>query len=305
MPTVSVIIPTFNRAGYIADAIQSAQAQDHCDVEIIVADDGSTDNTAEIVAQFAPRTVYMRLPHRGQPAATRNGGLCAARGEFVAFLDSDDLFLPGKLALQLAAFSAHPEAALVYANGYFFRDRPDEPLGYLLDGLPVPSGHIFAELLRGNFVFTPAVLVKRACLDVVGRFDERPDFFAVEDYDLWLRIAGQFPVVYTPGNVAAVRRHGKSISSDIAALRRRELRVLAKMDTLYPTLMSQYRDARHEAYARNHGAIAMAEFRQGHKRSGLFHTFKALRHTLPMPGLGRRAVIEWWIRRHLRERAMV
>ena len=297
---ISVIIPTYNRAAYIAEAIRSVQAQTFRGVEIIVADDGSTDNTAEIVAGFGDVVTYITLPHQGLPAATRNAGLRAARGEFVAFLDSDDLFLTNKLVLQLAAFEAHPEAGLIYSNGHFFRDDPGQPTGYVLDGLPTPSGDVFPELLRGNFMSTPIVLVRHACLDTVGMYDERPDFFAVEDYDLWLRIAAQFPVIYAHGNVAAIRRHQQSISRDVAILRGRVLLVLTKMDALYPHLMQRHPVARHEAYARNHGAIAAAELKQGHIAPGLSHGLRAFTHALRMPKLGTGAFVAWWQRRNRR-----
>jgi len=306
MPKVSVIISTYNRAAYIGDAIRSILAQTLYSpqrIEIIVADDGSTDNTAEVVAQFGNAVTYIPLPHRGQPAATRNSGLDAASGEFIAFLDSDDLLLPNKLALQLAAFEVHPEAGLVYSNGHFFHDDPSQPIGYVLDGLPTPSGNVFPELLCGNFLAPPIVLIRRTCLDVVGMFDERPDFFAVEDYDLWLRIAAQFPVIYVPGDVAAIRRHRQSISRDVATLRGRVLLVLAKMDALYPDLMRQYRDARHEAYARNHGAIAAAQLKQGYIVSGLLHGLQAFTHTVHMPRLGADAFAAWWQRRKKRRGA--
>jgi hypothetical protein len=204
----------------------------------------------------------------------------------------------------VATLEAHPEVALVYSNGHFFRETSDRPIGFLLDGLPSPYGDVFAELLRGNFVFTPAVLVRRACLDAVGFFDESVDLIAVEDYELWLRMAAHYPFVYAPGNVTAVRRHDQSISRDIAALRRRELCVLAKMDAHFPTLMKKHRQARHEAYARNHGAVARAELAQAHLRAGLDHGLRALGHALHMPGLGLPALSEWQRRRRLRERAV-
>jgi len=305
MPVVSVIIPTYNRASYIAEAIRSVQGQTYPNYEIIVADDGSTDNSAEIVAGFGDAVTYVPLPHRGQPAATRNGGLCVASGEFIAFLDSDDLFLPNKLALQLSAFEAHPEAGLVYSNGCFFRGDPTQPTGYVLDGLPTPSGDVFAELLQGNFLTTPVVLIRRACLDVVGMFDERPDFLAVEDYDLWLRIAAQLPVIYAPGNVAAIRRHGQSISRDVAVLRRRVLRVLAKIEATHPHLTSPHRAALNEGYARNHGAIALARFEERRILAALTHTLQALRYSLGTPGLGTRAFLDWIHRRRVRGKRAV
>lgn len=300
MPLVSVIIPTYNRAAYIAEAIRSVQAQSHPNVEIIVADDGSTDNTAEVVARFGDAVTYVRLPHRGQPAATRNGGLRVARGEFIAFLDSDDLFFPDKLATQLAGFEAHPEARLVYSNAYFFRDDPSQPTVHALDGLPSPSGHVFEDLLRGNFLAPQAVLMRRACLEEVGVFDENPDFFAVEDYDLFLRVAAMFPVIYVPGDVAAMRRHSQSISRDAVNLRLRFMLVLAKMEAMYPDLVRQHRDALNEGYARNHGAVALAQLEQRHVLGALGHFVQALRYSLGTPGFGTRAFLQWVRRRRVR-----
>ena len=297
---VSVIIPTYNRAPYIAEAIRSVQAQTRRDVEIIVADDGSTDNTPDIVSQFGQGVTYLQLPHRGQPAATRNAGLRAGEGEYVAFLDSDDLFLPGKLALQLAAFEQHPEAGLAYSNGYFFRDDPQVPTGRTLDGMPTPTGDALADLLRGNFLTSPVVLIRHDCLDIVGLFDERPEFFAVEDYDLWLRIAAHFPFVYAPGDVAAIRRHGESISRDVASLRSRALVVLAKLEASHPELTPPQRAALNEGFARHHGAIAGALLEERHLLPATSHAVQALRCSLRTPGLGTKALLDWLRRRRLR-----
>jgi glycosyltransferase involved in cell wall biosynthesis len=303
VPRVSVIIPTFNRADLIREAIESVLAQTYRDFEIIVADDGSTDQTKEVVAQFSDTITYLPLPHRGQPAATRNGGLRIARGEFVAFLDSDDLFLPHKLALQVVALETHPEVGMVYSNGRFFRDDPDQPTGHVQDGLPTSSGQIFADVLRGNMLAPSVVLIRRTCLDRVGPFDERPDFRAVEDFDLWLRITAEFPVLYVPGDVAAIRRHWQSISRDVAMLRSRALKVMTKAEALYPHLMQQYRAAHHEAYARTHGAVASAELKQGHLGAGLKNSLQALAHAVQMPGLGLGVFTAWLARCRLRQGA--
>ena len=110
MPRVSVIIPTYNRADLLGDAIGSVLAQSYQDFELIVADDGSTDHTAEIMAEaiasYGSRIRYLVLPHRGQPAAPRNSALAVATGEYISFLDSDDLYLPNKLALQVPVLAA-------------------------------------------------------------------------------------------------------------------------------------------------------------------------------------------------------
>jgi GT2 family glycosyltransferase len=304
-PKVSVVIATYNRASYLAQSIRSVQAQSHADVEIIVADDGSTDNTPHIVSQFGPGVIYLPLPHRGQPASTRNAGLRAAEGEYIAFLDSDDLFLPGKLALQLAAFEQHPEAGMVYSNGYFFRDDPDVPTGHALDGLPTPSGDVLADLLRGNFLTSPVVLIRRACLEAVGPLDEDPALFVAEDYELWLRLAARFPFVYVPGNVAAIRRHGGSISGDVAALRGCALLALKKLEGNRPDLRRSHAAAFNEGYARNHGAIAAALFQRRQFLQGLSHAAQALRYSLRTPGLGTKPLLEWARRRRVRGRAAI
>ena len=268
-------MPTYNRAAYIAAAIESVLAQGLPDVEIVVADDGSTDGTAEVVSSFGDRVAYIPLPHRGQPAAARNAGLAVARGEYVAFLDSDDLYLPGKLARQQSALESSPEAGLVYSDATFFREDPGRPTGRVLDGFEPRSGWLFAGLLRGNFLSTPIVLVRRSCLEVVGRFDERPDFFAVEDYDLWLRVAARYPIVYAPGEVAAIRRHSTGISKQVAELRARKLLVLAKIEAQYPELVRSHRAELHEGYARGHGAVASALFAERKMIRAIRHASRA------------------------------
>jgi glycosyltransferase involved in cell wall biosynthesis len=300
VPRVSIVIPTYNRASLIGEALHSVQAQTFQDFEIIIADDGSTDNTAQVVQQFGESSIYIPLPHRGQPAATRNGGLRVATGEFIAFLDSDDVYFDHKLAAQVAAFDAHPEVGVVYSDGIYFRDTLSQPIGHVQTGLPSPSGNVFAELLRGNFLAPPIVLIRKTCLDSIGWFDEHPRYILVEDYDLWLRLATQYPFLYAPGNVAAIRRHSGNSSAHVATLRQRTLHVLEKMDVLFPDVMRRYRLARHEAYARNYGAVAIAEFRQKHLLSGFSAGGRAFYHTLQLPGFGLKEFAAWWKRRRLR-----
>jgi glycosyltransferase involved in cell wall biosynthesis len=299
-PRVSVIIPTYNRAAQIGEAIRSVLAQNYPRVEILVADDGSTDGSADVVAEFGDEVRYISLPHSGQPAVTRNRGLVQAKGDFVAFLDSDDLFLPEKLTLQLASFEEYPEVGLVYSDGHYFRDDPAQPTGYVLDGMSTPSGDILPELLRGNFLASPVVLLRRSCLDVAGLFDEDPRLSVAEDYELWLRIAAHFPAVYAPGNVAAIRRHSGSASHDVASLRGCALLALGKLEQRNPDLRATYATALNEGYARNHGAIALAHLQQRQILSGLSHAFQALRFCLRTPGLGTKALLDWLRRRRAR-----
>ena len=303
VPRVSVIIPTYNRVPYLGDAIRSVLAQPTDSTEIIVVDDGSTDHTEELVRSFDAGLIYLRVPHRGQPAATRNHGLLAAHGDFVALLDSDDLFLPGKLAEQGAALAAHADAALVYSNGYFFTNDPATPISRVLDGLPTPSGDGFADLLRGNFLFPAVTLIRRTCLDEVGAFDEALTLRGVEDYDLWLRLAARFPILYVPGDVAAIRRHADNISKNPATIRMGVLHVLEKMRTVAPHLVQRHRAAWHEGAARSHGAIMLARLQKRHVGAACHHTWRAVSHAVRTPGAGLPAFRAWWQRRALRRGA--
>ncbi len=300
MLTVSVVIPTYNRADLLSSAIDSVLAQRCPASEILVADDGSTDSTAQVAMGYGHPVRYLQLPHTGLPAATRNAGIRATTGDLLAFLDSDDLFLPDKLALQSQAMAQMPEAGLVYSDALFFRTQPTEAVGHVLDGLPSPTGWVLPQLLVGNFLAPPAVLVRRTALESVGLFNETPDFFAVEDFDLWLRLAEAFPFTYIPGDVAAIRRHPGGISRNTTRLRQGVLAVLAAFDRRSPAASQQYRTARHEAYALSHAALATAEAHARCWRPAARHTLQAVSHLVRLPGLGVPALHAWRRRSKLR-----
>jgi glycosyltransferase involved in cell wall biosynthesis len=207
-PTVSVIIPTYNCAPYVAAAVESALAQTYRPLEVIVVDDGSTDGTAAVLRPYAGRIVALRQANGGA-AAARNAGIGRARGEVLAFLDADDLWLPGKLERQVSVLRRHPKVDLVFTDGctfardgdvhpsilghlsqHFARVRPWLPGGGEAGQVVVRPGR--PDLLFCNFIYTPGVVVRRACLDAVGSFDETLP--TCEDYDLWLRIARRAPL---------------------------------------------------------------------------------------------------------------
>src|SRR5581483_4193490 len=180
---VSVVIPSFNGARLLAEAVESVLAQTHPAVETIVVDDGSTDDTPALVARWGDRIRYLRQANRGVCAA-RNAGLAAARGVYVTFLDHDDRFTPEKLARQAAVLDAHPDAGVVY-TGWRFIDaegRPFPPVAW-----PRHEGDVLAELVIANFVFLGAVMVRRSLLAETGGFDEA--LRGAEDWELWLRLA--------------------------------------------------------------------------------------------------------------------
>ena len=187
-PLVSVIIPTYNRGWILKEALESVLAQDFRDFELIVVDDGSTDGTAELLAACGPPVRVLTQPNRGVSAA-RNLGLSAARGQLVAFLDSDDLWLPAKLKEQVGFFRANPEAMICQTQELWIRDgvrvNPKERHRKF-------SGMIFERCLPLCLVSPSAVMMRTCLFEVVGVFDEQLP--ACEDYDLWLRISCRYPV---------------------------------------------------------------------------------------------------------------
>ncbi len=222
--TVSVIIPTYNRARLLARAIRGVLSQTAADCcEIVVIDDGSTDNTADVVAEFGGRVRYLRQENAG-PAAARNAGIQAGGGEFVAFLDADDTWLPDKIERQLAALQGRPEVLLVagpaldrLADGSL-HVRPTAPVA---TAAPVDfAPHLFED----NFLATTTVMVRRSGLEEVGLF--RPDLPQSEDYHLWVRLAGRGPGVLLDRPVAIYTADDpRSLTRNRLELLRANLRV--------------------------------------------------------------------------------
>ena len=187
-PLVSVIIPTYNRGWAIAEAIDSVLEQDFSDYELIVVDDGSTDNTSDILQSYGNTITVIYQSNEGVSAA-RNSGIGASAGELIAFLDSDDLWLPRKLSRQVAFFKAHPDAMINQTEEQWIRN-----------GVRVNpknrhhkfSGMIFERSLELCLVSPSAVMVRRHLFESVGLFDVYLP--ACEDYDLWLRVSCRYPV---------------------------------------------------------------------------------------------------------------
>jgi glycosyltransferase involved in cell wall biosynthesis len=187
-PEVSVILPTYNRAWILKEAIDSVLAQDFKDFELIVVDDGSTDDTGQILDSYDQDLMVLHQSNRGVSAA-RNRGIDAAAGRLIAFLDSDDLWLPRKLTTQVNFFNSNPAAVINQTEEIWIRN-----------GIRVNprtrhhkfSGMIFEKSLALCLVSPSAVMMKRSLFEEVGLFDE--DLPACEDYDLWLRISWRYPV---------------------------------------------------------------------------------------------------------------
>jgi glycosyltransferase involved in cell wall biosynthesis len=222
MPAVvSVIIPCYNQAHFLSEAIESALAQTYRPLEIVVVDDGATDSTFEVATAYAEARC-VRQPNQGL-AAARNAGLRASRGEYVVFLDADDRLLAGALHAGAAVLDAHPDAA--FTAGRHRR--------IAADGSPLPVLHRprierdhYVSLVHRCWIAMPAVVMhRRSVLEAVGAFDTT--LACAEDYDLYLRLARRFPIVDHYAEVAEYRQHPGTISRNAERMLSATLAVLA------------------------------------------------------------------------------
>lgn len=241
MPKVSVVIPTYNYAHFLREAIESVLAQTFRDFEVIVVDDGSTDNTPEVVAQFGDRVQYIRQANQG-PNAARNTGVLAARGEFIALLDADDLWLPDKLSRQVALADTRPEAGLIYSGMLLFDSESGAVIGYH----PLArcrEGWVLRDLYMYHFVPSPTPLIRREVFEQVGIFDETA--IGPDDWDLLMRIAAHYQFAFVPDFLAMYRVHAsvagsKSIETYAAEM----LDFFERMADQYPVELADLRQRR-------------------------------------------------------------
>jgi len=229
MATVDVIIPAFNAAKYLPAAIESVLSQTFDDWQILLVDDGSTDNTAEVVAPFLDRfgskIKYIKQANRGLPAA-RNTAIRASTAEFLALLDADDVWLPCRLSESLKVLAERPQAGLAY--GLITGIDPEDRLGSTWVGnLKDAEGHIATHIYtRKVHLPCPTVTFRRRCIDEVGIFDET--MRATEDRDLWLRIALRYEVAFVPTVLAYYRVSPDSMSRDPQRMFKAQLQFIEK-----------------------------------------------------------------------------
>jgi len=223
---VSVIIPCYNQAHFLGEAIESVLAQSYPHFEVIVVDDGSTDATAEVAARYSGVHV-IRQDNQGQ-AVARNSGAYQSRGSYLIFLDADDRLLPHALEAGLEHMNAHPECAFVFGRCNHIA----------ADGSPLPTRgiescpateHYYVELLHAHFIATPAlVMYRRAVFESVGGFDTSSSARGAEDWDLNLRIARKLPICYHDKVIAQYRLHNTSTSRNSASMLKATLYVLRR-----------------------------------------------------------------------------
>ncbi len=238
-PCVSVIIPTYRHRDFVLATLESVWAQSFADFEVIVVNDGSPDDTEAVLQPLAQsgRIRYIVQPNGGQ-ASARNRGIAEAKGEFIALLDDDDLWLPDKLQWQVDALRSHPEAAVVYGRAEAIDENGagTVPLGE--DGKPLtlpwetPSGWVYEAFLRQNWILSPGqCLIRRAALDALTEstpFDPAPELRGCDDWDLWCRLAETRPFVFEDRVALRYRFHAANASRDLFQMHRSTLYLCEK-----------------------------------------------------------------------------
>ena len=256
MPTVSVIIHTYNNEKFIAETVESVLNQTYKDYEIVVVDDGSVDGTRDALKPYMQKIRY-HYKENGGIASAKNAGIKLSQTEYVAFLDHDDLWVPDKLQLQMEHFSENPQIGLVYAKYTSFRDgkelRTKPEKGY--------SGWIFKELLSKSFIQTSTVVVKRECLDAVGPYDET--FSLGDEYDMFLRIARKFQCGFVDKGLTRYRVHDTNASNNDFLFDNENLGVYKKIYNNFTDLDGVEKKILRKRIARYSMKVAEGLYRQG------------------------------------------
>jgi glycosyltransferase involved in cell wall biosynthesis len=236
---VAVVMPAYQAAAFVGEAVRSVIAQTVTDWELVVVDDGSTDGTAEVADAAATgdeRVRVIRAEREGLPAAVRNRAIDLTSAPLVAFLDADDVWYPNKLERQLTAFAARPEVGLVHsAADRIVQGRTLPPAEREFAGLPIGP-----RLVQQNFIVTSSVLVRRSLLDEHGAFDADPRMRGTEDYELWLRLLAHSEFASVDEPLLAYRVHAKQLSAERIRIDTGALVALEKTRGLHPGLESHF-----------------------------------------------------------------
>lgn len=275
MHPVSVVISTYNRDRYVGLAIESVLSQTFPGIELIVVDDGSTDSTQEVVSRFGSRVRYA-YQDNAERAAARNHGLRLASGDYVAFLDSDDVWLPDKIEQELRRFELHPEAGVVFSDAMFM-DESGASLGHLIRR--AYEGNVLRRIVRRNFVHIGAHLIRRRLLLDVNGFNETRALSGSEDWEAWVRLAAVRPFAHLRKTTLKYRVHG---GSTVSQPQHMERSMITARDLIFsnPDLHEQIADLRPHAYSHVHMVLANL-YRDGGDLQGMRRHLKAARAERP------------------------
>jgi glycosyltransferase involved in cell wall biosynthesis len=270
MPGISVIIPAYNHARFLPQAIESVLAQTLLPAELIVVDDGSTDDTPQVLARYSECVRYIRQQNRGVSAA-RNTGAAVAMGDYLAFLDADDEWLPHKLEMQMARFTNEPELGLVHC-GVVEINGEGALLSVRQDGL---EGWLIEEFLlfRRAIILGAgsSALIPRRILFELGGWDEQLSTAA--DWDVCCRIAARYPIGFVSEELLRYRIHGTNMHTNFNAM---EHDMLLAFEKAYQAATPEQHRLRRRGYGNLHTVLAGAFFSAGQYRKFLPHAIKSL-----------------------------
>jgi teichuronic acid biosynthesis glycosyltransferase TuaG len=267
---VSVVIPVYNGEKYIEKCLISVVNQDYTNLEIVIVNDGSTDKTEDKIFNFKSDLIhYLKLENSGC-AAARNKGINLARGKYIAFLDSDDIWSPNKLSYQLSRCS---NEAMSFTNSYFLGGEysSDTTTTDLTD---VYSGSIFDKLIINNFIGTSDVIVKREVIRSVGSFNE--DMKALEDWECWLKIAKNHDIYYCDKVLSYYRVHSDSLSRSARKVLKYHIELI---DSIYKKggLAESFNHLKNKSLSRSYGVNSVISEQEG---DYLFSAYCALKASL-------------------------
>lgn len=222
MSSISVVVPAYNASSTIIETIASVQKQTFSDFELIIINDGSTDNTLEILNTIQDSRIKIFSYENGGLSVARNRGISHATGEFIAFLDADDLWASDKLELQLAALKQHPKAGVAYSWTHFMDEQgesfhADKPIFF--------EGNVYPQLLVHNFIASGSnPLIRKQAIESVGEFN--PSVSGAADWDYWLRLAAQWPFTVVPKPQIFYRQSSSSMSSKVEFMEECQIQVI-------------------------------------------------------------------------------
>jgi glycosyltransferase involved in cell wall biosynthesis len=284
MPTVSIVMPTFNRVEFIRATVASVRAQTFPDWNLIIADDGSDDETRAYLRSLTgdSRLQLLWQEHSGSPGVARNAALRHSKSEYIAFLDSDDLWTASKLGIQLASLGSKPQCAWSYTSFSFINELGEPILEDISRRWPTPSGWIAPQLIDMSIAIAPScVLMRRSVIEEYGGFDER--LTMCNDYDLWLRSAMRYQVDGIGEALVQKRRHHQHYGDDVGAFEERR----QALDKLVRSGISP----RHKSRVRRQYAKIAIGISKSHARSG--RTLLALR-SIALADPQHWRYLEWW-----------
>lgn len=281
VPLVSVIMPCYNNANYVAAALESVLSQDYPNFEVIVVDDGSTDNSVAVLETFNDKITVVKQANQG-PAAARNNGLKMAKGKYVAFNDSDDFWLPGKLSAQVSYLEKNPEIGLCYCQWAIWDNEvPFKEISarfsaskQTLETDPDYTGWLYLKLLKDSIIHTITAVIRRTVLDDVGFFNAK--YRIGEDHDLWLRISHKYKIAKLNHVFAVYRDNPTSITKGVQSQNFSLLVLESALDNyglscpsgkeISQRLVNNYLGARHFDYGYNamvkgHRSLALKSFK--------------------------------------------